>query len=399
MRQKHCVLAIVACMVAGCGQEPGMDAGAVDIDILPQWTLIKEQRIGRLNDPDSGFTRVSAVAEGASGKLYVLDAEERQVRVFDPDGKMIRAMGRAGSGPGEFDLPVDLELKGDTLCVTDIGERKLTLFRTDGTLLGVVPARGVQIKVGKPAVPITIAPRRLRSDGRFDSAFRIASRRVAVPDSLLVPELLFDSRGEVTDTVGWRMFYPDVWPQVALQAGTVFLTNIPDRGRPLYAADDRRRIIVERKPALDGSPYYVRLILQDGDSSEHRFYYRPHRAIEKQKVVSEIVESSGLLSRGMSGSEARQTVERLVAVPEYQPPITRVLMGADQSIWLHRETWRSGDTETFERWIVLDSEARPLAQLVLPPKTRLRWASRSHIWVVEGDDLGIPWVVRYRLAA
>ncbi|MEX2283189.1 MAG: 6-bladed beta-propeller [Gemmatimonadota bacterium] len=401
MRRAYFYLVIASWIIGGCGEEATGDSVAADIDLLPEWKLVKEQRIGRANDPDTGFTRVGAIAEDRHGSVYVLDAAERQVRVFGADGRMIRRIGRAGAGPGEFDLPVEIDVIGDTLSVFDMGSRRITLFSTGGDVLGVVPTKGVPIKVGDSA-PVSVAPRRLRSDGKFNSTVRIASRHGALPDSLLVPELLFNTRGEVTDTIRWRMFYPDKWPEIPLRNnGTVSLTNIPDRGAPLFLAGERRRVVVERKPAQSRGPDYIRLLLyRENDSTEHRFRYRPNRGIKRKAVVSGIVQSSGLLTRGgMSASEARQTVEKLVSVPEYQPPVSRVMLGADQSIWLQREQWTRDNTAMVEHWVVLDMAANTMARVILPERSRLRWASLSHIWVVEADELGIPYVVRYRLAS
>jgi len=40
-----------------------------------------------------------------AGKVYVLDRKAGQIKVFDPQGNFLRAIGRRGQGPGEFQEP------------------------------------------------------------------------------------------------------------------------------------------------------------------------------------------------------------------------------------------------------------------------------------------------------
>ena len=54
-------------------------------------------------DPNP-FNVPSDLATDAQGKLYVLDAGNDRIQVFDPDGHFIRMWGTSGSGEGEFNF-------------------------------------------------------------------------------------------------------------------------------------------------------------------------------------------------------------------------------------------------------------------------------------------------------
>jgi hypothetical protein len=67
--------------------------------------LGEELRIGKEGDEQSQFFRIMDVGVDPSGRIYVVDARNFRVQVFDPSGKYLRTIGRQGQGPGEFEMP------------------------------------------------------------------------------------------------------------------------------------------------------------------------------------------------------------------------------------------------------------------------------------------------------
>lgn len=65
-----------------------------------------------------------------AGRTYVLTRDPAIVR-FGRDGRYERSVGRVGSGPGEFRLPVALGAMSDTLYVVDAAKRGLARFAPD----------------------------------------------------------------------------------------------------------------------------------------------------------------------------------------------------------------------------------------------------------------------------
>ena len=86
-----------------------------------------------------GGTGVRSFAISPAG-IIVVDDGERHLRVIAPDGSLLRTIGRAGEGPGEFSGPLQLGWLHDTLVVVDPGLARVTLFRAiTGDLLATVP--------------------------------------------------------------------------------------------------------------------------------------------------------------------------------------------------------------------------------------------------------------------
>ncbi len=81
------------------------------------------------------FSRIRGGARLADGRLAVVDANSRQVRIFDEAGTFIRSWGRRGDGPGEFQRPALAGTHGDTLVLIDPNNRRLTWMLADAGIV------------------------------------------------------------------------------------------------------------------------------------------------------------------------------------------------------------------------------------------------------------------------
>lgn len=98
--------------------------------------LVEQQVVGRGTDPDALFGRnPPRVAVADSGRLFVLDASNHRVQIFEPDGTLRGTAGRQGQGPGEFGQPLELFIAGGVLHVWDVINRRVSRFDPDGELI------------------------------------------------------------------------------------------------------------------------------------------------------------------------------------------------------------------------------------------------------------------------
>ncbi|MDQ7041815.1 MAG: 6-bladed beta-propeller [Rhodothermus sp.] len=88
--------------------------------------------------PEHLFGRVIDAAFDPQGRIAVLDRANGEVRFFDPAGRFLFKVGRAGEGPGEFDRPERLAFDGQGRLYVLDGGRRIQRFRPANDTLFVL---------------------------------------------------------------------------------------------------------------------------------------------------------------------------------------------------------------------------------------------------------------------
>src|SRR5215218_1980398 len=79
------------------------------------------------------FTQINGVRELRDGRVIVSDVREKTVQLVDLKAGAAQKIGREGSGPGEYAMPMRLlALPGDTSVVYDPLNRRFLLIGPDG---------------------------------------------------------------------------------------------------------------------------------------------------------------------------------------------------------------------------------------------------------------------------
>jgi len=106
-------------------------AGPRDIRFEEELTLGAAE-----GDPGQVFGDFIRFAVDGQGNIYVLDRRSRSVRKFSPSGTCLLQFGRAGEGPGEFQMPEEIRLLSNGHLIVFDGEgQRFSVFRDDGSLV------------------------------------------------------------------------------------------------------------------------------------------------------------------------------------------------------------------------------------------------------------------------
>jgi hypothetical protein len=145
---------LLALALAGCGGDGGSapeasvqdsagvriitNTGAGSWSDAERWQLEEELSIGVASgDPEFQFGMLAGVDADAEGNIVTLDQQAQRIRVFDDEGNLLHAFGRAGGGPGELSQALSLatgvffEADG-TIAVPDMGNARLARFTRGG---------------------------------------------------------------------------------------------------------------------------------------------------------------------------------------------------------------------------------------------------------------------------
>ncbi|HEU4800320.1 MAG TPA: 6-bladed beta-propeller [Gemmatimonadales bacterium] len=116
-------------MLAACTSEGQRASGPAEV--VAELELV----LGEAGDSVI-FGDARDVAVDAAGRIYVTDGQAASVRVFDSTGQFVRALGRLGDGPGEFDVPQGVEFgpNGNAYAYDGDGAR-INVFDTSGAVV------------------------------------------------------------------------------------------------------------------------------------------------------------------------------------------------------------------------------------------------------------------------
>jgi len=101
------------------------------------WRLEEDLRIGSVDDSGAGaLSNPRAMEVDGAGRLYVIESQPMELRVYGPNGGYLRTLMRTGSGPGEVQQAIGLAWdRAGHLWVVDQQNARYTVFDTAGTRL------------------------------------------------------------------------------------------------------------------------------------------------------------------------------------------------------------------------------------------------------------------------
>lgn len=371
--------------------------------------LVAEEtlRIGSADDTTYAFDWASSIRARADGTIWSAHTNEQRLRVWSPDGSLLRVIGRAGDGPGEFRSIGAFGWRADTLWAYDNREARMSFFDFDGAFLS---SANIRFSVDGHAGPTTVQAGRLLADGTLAGSTSAPSHLVTTGEITEVHLLRLSRAGEVLNVI----------QAIPLESGTLEISNPrnetgprsfssqPFSERPLNVplADGSGFVVVERPYHQEGREprFSVALLNLDGQEVWRRWFtYVPRRvtAEEVDSIVAPLVSRATAPAGGgqfpaifASPGAAEQVIRERLVLPDFHPPVKNVVAGRDGSLWLQRETPGFGDTG---RWNVLDAEGRMTASLALPRRLRVQDADADHVWGTVTDEFDVPYIVRYRL--
>jgi len=393
--------------LGGCGGDTGAGGGwHVEHDTIGDTVVVRtitgsvwdapaklaqEVSIGTLAGANEYlFGSIGSLAVDASGSIYVFDHQVPALRKYTPDGRYLATFGHSGGGPGEYQQP-------------------------DGGALGVLPDGRVVLRdPGNARINV------YSSEGRPLNSWRIAGGRFVsrglVVDSVgnvytqvfgaTIGMATFSAAGEPGDTIpapAWDYRGPTVTAQVegARQTWTVPFSpalrwTFSPLGRMFGGVSDEYRIDVF------GSDGRVLRIARSSD---------PVPVADGERAAAEFHVLSAM--RGLQPDWSWNGPP----IPDQKPAFRELFAGKDGRIWVLLHTAarpapeRAADPAPGEPtppvpWLeptlfdVFEPDGTYLGQVSAPDGFRTTPPpvfGPQHVWAVVEDELGVQYVVRFRI--
>ncbi len=407
--------AVIAVLVlgAGCGGTGSSDRWTGSIETLPNgavritnparglwedgtpWRLVPDLVLGKVEgDGADVFGAISGLAVDGAGRIYVLDRQANELRIFAPDGSHFRTVGRSGEGPGEYKAANGLLwLSADTLLVVDQQGARYSVLSRDGDWVRSVPRRlpffgwafqgGIandrvyeSFAVGPPggerhpALFGTLLRDESSSEaGRVAPAEPRPAAMIGGADTVLLPEPDAPPRTNFsvqTASAGMVMGVPFTAASIYTLGGpdriwhghgsapTVFLTS--------FAGDTLTEIVLDLMPAP----------VTDAELADW----------EAGPAVKQFREMGGKLD--------------MDRIPESKPFFDDIAVDPEGDLWLGLPA-----APAQSAFAVVDPEGRYLGRFDIAGMTRTTWlhpvVRNGRIYWVGTDDLDVPHVYVYRI--
>ncbi len=336
-----------------------------------EWRVIEELRIGTVEGagPDL-FGAITWLELDPLGRIWVLEGQAQEVRVFEADGSHVRTIGRKGGGPGEFAQALHIQLGPDGhMWVADPQNNRFSVIDTAGVFVeGKRAPGGFTIQPwpgGFDAAGFYYSP-----VPRFgqDDPFRLGLVRLDAGfepvDTLVTPSLLEPERFELRTE--------DRYAAMGVPFTGSFRWRLAPSGRfwGLFTADYR---LVELSP--DGDT--LRTITRD-------FSPVPVTGADREDAREEL---EWFIQEGGKVDWSR--------IPDTKPAAEDFYLDDRGNVWVlpvmpRDQEWRALD--------VFDPEGRYLGRVELPFPLHGRPVIRGDVLLaVTQDELEVPYVVRARI--
>jgi hypothetical protein len=161
------------------------------------------------------------------------------------------------------------------------------------------------------------------------------------------------------------------------------------RGFDMVANDGARIVSVRPRTISTGRHVFSVVVV---DSSGRRLWWRDY-PFDAVSIPAPRVDSAyRAFYESRRSSDLANAIRAVVTtLPTYYPPLERLIVGNDHSIWLGL---RRNSSEEMP-WLVLDRDGIPRGHLFLPRNEQLMSASLQQIWTTVRDSVNVEAVHRY----
>lgn len=346
------------------------------------------------------FTNLRAVRELRDGRVILLDVQDQTLQLVDFASETLTQVGRQGSGPGEYRLPLALlPLAADTSLVFDAGNARYLLILPDGTpgASFSLPSPSGEVSFQVPEASDTLG--RIYFGGSVSFSTTGGGRPI-IPDSF--PIYRYDRSTSSYDTVG---FLSRPAPEsdagggaIQLQGGSAQLMGVP-RPQPFAPRDAWAVTADGRVGVARASTYRVEWWL---DRATRRvgpsIAVRPIRVTDRDKEAFRAQGDGRVMIMATPGGSRQVPLPRSedVTFPKTKPPFPRDAARAapDGTLWVLRSRAADDPVATYD---VFDENGRLVRRVVLPRTTRLIAFGKDVVYLIRTDEDDLQWLQRYAL--
>jgi hypothetical protein len=355
-----------------------------------------------IEDP---FSLVSAAMEIKPGQVLAIDGVELELVLVDFSKGARNAIGRQGSGPGEYRAPTGLfRLRGDTLWVMDALQQRIVTFNPD-----LSPGTTFPMLIFDQATMTALTAPFFgdRSGKLYSSAMVISAGRSGNQMQMSIPDSVKVVRVDPRATQGGRSDLATVrFPTSGKPDIQASATSIKySMAYPGLVASDPWTVFPDgRLAVIRGATYTVEYYSADGKKlSSTRIAYEPIRvtAADQKAEMDEAqrqMKDQGKAAQKMIPAGMTMDFELLppASWPANYPSVSPLgaLAAPDGNLWVKRATpFRVGR----ELWDVIDPSGKLIGRWRLPARTSIVAIGQGAVYTVRTDEDDLRYLQRVEI--
>jgi hypothetical protein len=386
---------------------------SLTVAALAATPLVAQPPATPLPKPDAEFAEPFSAPVGVrelrDGRVVVADLRDKTVQVVDFRRNAAAKVGREGSGPNEYGMPMRLvPLPADSAAVFDPVNARYFVIKGDGTAGGTFsiaagdPAPGPAGPGGGRVMGI-MAPQGADARGRL--YFRappviMTEQGPRTADSSAI--LRYDRATKKTDTLGWA------WNgQTASVSGSRTEMRVMVGQRPFAVGDEwtvlpdgRVAVVRAREYRVDilggGAPVrgavqpYAPIAVTEADKAEWR------EARRRSAPVLITREEGPRGNRTQAGAPPQVSVPEPSEWPATKPAFVggSVTTSPDGHIWVQRSRKAGDQVPVYD---VFDATGRLVRRVALAAETRLLGFGAGTVYTTRRDEDDLQYLQRHRL--
>lgn len=292
---------------------------------------------------------VNGVARMSDGRVAVGDQSNSVIRSYDATGKFIRSVGRAGSGPGEFEMFGEMLHCGDSLYAHDFSNQSFSVVSADG-------AFGRRVSIALPD-PVRSTNRTVCSaDGKFLTAgwdIEKQGMEKCGPTRGPIPFWISDGAGQFVASLGVNTS-SEKW--IAVTTGDMVVVGPRPLGKETFIALGKTKAYIG---TADSG--FINVYALDGTVLPSLRIVAPTPA-----VTSSDIEAFKLRDTIGTPAEYREMwLERMkeMKYPDKLPAYSALLVDTEENVWVRSYPSAAASEVT---WSVFSEAGSPIAKIQLP---------------------------------
>jgi hypothetical protein len=370
VRRSIVIVASALALASGLGLDLRAQAPVPVREVREEMRIVSNDAV-----PAMQLTTIRVATVLGDGRILTSHSMEGRVRVFAPNGTLIRVLGRPGSGPGEFRSPSYMGHIGDTIWVRDDTHRAYMLFGPDyaplsklkipgsGLLYGLISSSASLYQpIGDSANVSVLDP-----DGKVVRTLDVRFRQSVPPYEVPRAALPADAVTENVSTVRFPQPLTSFTSFALLPGG-------------------REASVLESAAIWGGQPGQLaiqRVTIPGGRIAAPVTVSLPARQISRS-------EADSIIDAEIRDHRLARAVRGQIKVPSWHIAFASIVPTSDGVLWIQDRVDRTSR-------LVVDLAGKPLMRVRLPAGLRVFGATRTHVWGILYDADDLPIIVRYRV--